>query len=420
MILSGKLRRLVTDAYFVGVLMLSTSAFVSVFVPIDSSAGAQGSPIFKFLWLSIYLISSVRLVRQRHKLATLIRSNKALVFMLLAFMATYFWSINRSLTLHGCALLIFPTLFVADFSLKYPPRRQLELVFTALSILVIMGIITDLIFPGFIPAEAAEGGAWHGVFGFKNMLGRVVCLFVVAGLSIPRRSPLVSLLIIVTGLGVEYLSKSVSSVGYTLFLIAVLAGWSILRWRPKPRLAAILTLGILGTCAVYYVSQHFDSVLASMNKDPHLTGRVDLWQGSIFYIEQRPLLGYGVGAFWGPDSQPARRIREAIHWDDAPHPHNAYIALTLDCGLVGLGAYFICLAVIARRALYYFNEGSGSYRRWPLTFLVFGSIYQFTESGIVGGNNLMWIIFASFAFSLPLNQRSMNAEESSPLNVVAA
>jgi O-antigen ligase len=394
-----------TDAYFVCVYALSTGAFASLFVDFQDAAGyAAGSPIFKVVWGLVYIITTLRLIARRDEVAILCRANKALISIVVLALTSVVWSTDSSVTLHLAATLLFTTLVALDLSMSYSIKRQLELLCVALTVIVTLSVIVEVFLPGIIPGSIGEGKAWHGVFPFKNNFGRVICLTVVACFALLGRSKFLQGLVFVSGITLSALSKSAGSIGYTVLLVGSVFLWPLLKWRPKPRAFAIVVLSIATLCAVYYVSQNFTQVLARADRDPHMTGRVDLWQLAIAYIPAKPLLGYGYAAFWTYDSQPARRIREAVHWDEAPHAHNAYIDLVLSLGALGIVIYFVAYFIVARDALRFFLHGTESYGKWPLSYLVFALLYQCTESGIVGGNNILWILFASLAFSLSLTR----------------
>jgi exopolysaccharide production protein ExoQ len=397
-----------TDAYFVCVYALSTGAFVSLFVDLGDESGA-GSPVLKLVWGLLYMVTILRLVGRRNEIAILCRANKILVSIVVLALTSVVWSIDKSATLHLGATLAFTTLFALDLSMSYSIKRQLELLCIALILIVTLSVIVEIFLPGVIPADAVEGG-WHGVFSFKNNFGRVICLTVVACFALFGRSKFLQWLVFMSGITLSALSKSAGSVGYMILLVGSILLWPLLKWRPKPRAFAIVVLSIAALCAVYYVSQNFTQVLAMADKDPHMTGRVDLWQAAIPYVQAKPLLGYGYAAFWTYDSQPARRIREMVHWDGAPHAHNAYIDLALNLGALGMLIYFVAYFIVARDAFRFFLNGTEGYRKWPLSYLAFVLLYQFTESGIIGGNNILWILFASLAFSLSLTKYQVTLE----------
>lgn len=71
-----------------------------------------------------------------------------------------------------------------------------------------------------------------------------------------------------------------------------------------------------------------------------LTGRTALWrQCSEFFLE-RPVLGYGYGAFWNEER--STEIIEEQGWPIS-HAHNAYFDIALESGLLGTAAYLLIL-----------------------------------------------------------------------------
>lgn len=414
------MRRLV-DAYFVCVYALSTSAFVSLFVDFDDTANySGGSPVLKVVWSLVYIITILRLIARRNEAAIACRANKPLISIVVLALTSVVWSIDRSATLHLGATLAFTTLVALDLSTTYSIKRQLELLCQALILLLALSVIAEVFFPGAIPVRVAEEGAWHGVFAFKNNFGRIICLTVVACLASLGRRLYLQCLVLVSGITLGVLSRSTSSVAYTILLVGSVLLWPLLKWRPKPRAFAIVALSIPALLTVYYVSQNFTHVLAMADKDPHMTGRVDLWQLAISDIRAKPILGYGYAAFWGYDSQPARRIREAVNWDAAPHAHNGYIDFALSLGALGIVSYLFVYFIVVKDAFSFFLNGTESYRKWPLSYLIFVLLYQCTESGIVGGNNILWILFASLAFSLSLSKEQLALETAPTMTTMAA
>jgi exopolysaccharide production protein ExoQ len=157
-----------------------------------------------------------------------------------------------------------------------------------------------------------------------------------------------------------------------------------------------------------------------VGKDPHLSKRTDLWELSLAAVRRNPALGYGFVAFWNEESQPAARIREELSWE-VPHAHNGYIEVALGLGMVGLVLCAIVYAGLSKRAFMFFMGGNESYRRWPLSFLATTILYQFTESTILNGNNINFLLFCCLAFSLSdREQKQHNTHELPSSSVLAA
>lgn len=103
-----------------------------------------------------------------------------------------------------------------------------------------------------------------------------------------------------------------------------------------------------------------------------LSGRVELWAELQHYIDARPALGYGFGAFWNPDN--LHQVQEVISWAPVV-AHNGYIDEVLATGLIGAA-----LCVVFWLAGVLFALGSARNLRddfaavvlcWTLLFLLF-------------------------------------------------
>jgi exopolysaccharide production protein ExoQ len=389
------------DAYTVLVLVLSTNAFLTLIVGADDSPQAtQGSPVMRVAWAIVYAITFARAVKQREMVGALLRANKPLVFLIVMTLASVLWSIDPGLTIHAAVILLFTTLFAIDLSIRYTLVRQMQLLCMALTLVVALSVFVELFLPGFVPGRASEETAWHGVFGAKNEFGRVVTLGVGAWLALPHRRRWSNPLVITIGVLLGVLARSAGAVGYLAMIVVFFLWLPVLKWKPKLRQVTIAASAIVVLLGASFVALNLNKVTAMIGRDPHFTGRTVLWEMSVADMQERPLLGYGYEAFWNKTSQPARIIREEANWE-APHSHNGYIDLTLGLGFIGLGLYAVIFWTITQRSYLFFMRGQEGYRKWPLIYLAFTGFYQLTESSIVAGDTIGWILYCCLAFSLP-------------------
>ena len=412
------------DVYTVCVLALSTSAFFPVLVSgNDPTDVAKGARPMQAAWALVFAITVVRLIRRRNQLMPLIRANKPLVSLVLLPFLSVLWSIDRSATLHAAVILALSALFGIDLSIRYTFVRQIRLICIALTLLIGVSVFLELFLPGFVPGSPNQGSAWHGVFGNKNQLARIADLGVAAYLAMPRQPKWAKGFSIASGALVGVLAQSPSAVGYLLIIVGLFIWLSVLKWRPKQRKIAIVASTFAVLLMLCFVAQNFARVTALIGKDPTMSRRTELWKMSLADIQERPLLGYGYGAFWDTTSWPARLIREEV-WKEAPHSHNGYIELGLALGLAGLGTYSLVLVTMAQRSYSFYMNGQRSGGKWPLIYLAIVSIYQLTESGVVSGDSIDWILFCCLAFSLPqvshdsVALRSMARREFAPTGAV--
>lgn len=405
MIISAKFVRRLHVLFVIVTLMISTGAFLSLFINFDvPSEASQGSGVLKVFWGIVYLVTAARVVARRKLITNALRANRPLAILVTLTFVSALWSIDPGATIHQSIGLLFGLLFAADISTTFSLKQQLQIVCIALVAVVTMSIVVQVAFPEFVPGSDLEGTAWHGVFARKNEFGRIVCVTATAILPLVWRSRWKTLSIIGIAGALTALSRSVSSMIYLAVVVGVTKGWSITLLPPRLRsliIACVLSTAGVATCVI---GANFNEITTMMGKDAHLTGRSDLWSNAMLAIADRPFLGYGFQAFWGVDSQPAKTVRQAAGWEDAPHAHNGYIDLTLSLGLVGLITYLTSVASGFRRATRYLLAGDDSYRRWPLSCLTLLSIYQISETTIMSGNAFFWLVFASLSISLAIEE----------------
>jgi exopolysaccharide production protein ExoQ len=410
----------VLAAYTVFVFALSTNAFLTVFVRGNDPADVtQGAPVMRAAWGAVYLLTFVGAIIRWRQVAATLHANSWLLFLILLAFVSALWSIDPGRTLHGAFLLLFTALYAIDLNIRFTMEKQLQFLCGACVLLVSLSIFVELAMPGFVPGPDFRDAAWHGVFKSKNTLGEVGTLGVAACLTLPLRSKLIRALAIVCGIFVQVLAHSVGSMICLAAIVGLFAWLPILKWRPKARkIALILTAGT-GLFAVCLACLNFAQATALTGHDTSMNRRSELWRLSLAYIDERPVLGYGFAAFWSKTSQPARRIREEVRWEDAPHSHNGYIEIALGLGLVGLVVYGLVIIGAVRRAYFFFMSGQENHKRWPLMYLAIVSLHQLSESSILSGGALVWILFCSVLFSLPQPEKEWVGSHVMPLGEFA-
>ena len=396
-------RKVLDDALTLLVLFLATGAFQGLVVdPTDPRAGTEGSPSMQIVWLVVYGAVALRLIPQYRKIMALVRANKCLLLLVLLAVMSVLWSEDPSLTLRRSIALLATTLFGIDFAVRYSVRDQLRLLYIVLGLVVSLGIAAQLLFPNLIPSLDFPPDAWHGVVGFKNDWARIIVLAMVAVLSRSRRSLGDFLLmgsLTLVAFALIALAKSVGGLVILMVMLLLFRVSGALRWRPRMLAAAGLATALVVLPMSYVLFQNFGKATAVVGRDPSLTGRVDIWQLAFSSIARNPIHGYGFSAFWDADSQAATRIREELHWS-TPHAHNGYIDMALGLGFAGLFLLNASWLISARRAFDCLKRGAEREAMWPLAYLTFFFLYQFTEGSLVSGNTIFWILYVAVSFSV--------------------
>lgn len=127
---------------------------------------------------------------------------------------------------------------------------------------------------------------------------------------------------------------AILSVGWILWHVASIRVWLI---------GGMVSLGLMATGLLFYeaiaVREADVSSLATMGRDEgqadptNLTGRWDIWGHVLPDVLERPLFGYGFGAYWHETRW--TEFERATGWP-LYHSHSTYFETVLGIGVVGL------------------------------------------------------------------------------------
>jgi exopolysaccharide production protein ExoQ len=402
-------RKFAAEVFYFCVLFLSSGA-MEAFTVGKNGADPQGSPIMKVLWGSIYLLVLLRLIPRYRELRELVFSNKCFVLLLLLCLYSVRWSAEPPVTLAKGIPLLLSAMVGLDFARRFTIFEQLRLIGMVLGLVLVMGVIAQVFFPGFVPnLDFEPGDAWNGIVTNKNTWARLIVLSGIALMSFPRptrQSKLAVAVLMLVVIALLVASRSAGGLLIMTIMLVVFAGVRALRW-PKPRLLLLgLALALVTVGTVTYVVQHADESARMIGKDANMTGRVPIWRACFVFIRKSPVWGYGYAAFWSPNSRPGRLVREAIQWDNLPHAHNGYVDLTLQLGGVGIALYLAAYLIGMKRAVLLVRRHTARELLWPLAFLCVIFLYQLDEASIVTPNQLIWILYSSVLFSLAIEEKS--------------
>ena len=176
-----------------------------------------------------------------------------------------------------------------------------------------------------------------------------------------------------------------------------------------PVIMAVRTGGAMGVAAVWLTltagaalvaATVFlpDLVFGAFGKDSTLTGRTDIWELVMLSIGERPVLGYGFGAYWfDPDHGPSAVIRDVLEWP-VPNAHNGWLETLLGFGYVGLALFAVHLATALTAALVRLPSQPDGY--WALPFLAIFLVSSLSESSIIQQNSMAWVLYVATAAKL--------------------
>lgn len=320
---------------------------------------------------------------------------------------SYFWSAAPQLTLRRGFSLLLSTLYSLLLVSRYSYYEVLRTLGAALAVIVITSLCVAWIFPQWGVMGSPHPGAWQGVLYHKNALGRtcVLALLVFWMLYRGQRGGVrcfwgaLMLMALVALIG----SRSATS-WITALILAIIGLWlqSVVK---LPRLlqpaAATLAMTLIFLTLVLLLGQ-LEKVLGFFGKDLTLTGRIPLWETLIPIALEKPLVGYGYGAFWQGAMGPSAPVWVSFSW--AQHAHNGYIDLWLETGLIGLllGLFLLAHLFIrtGKRAL---QRGSADFWGFAFLFSVFFALISSTEAVLLesGLSKALYWIMLSYIYFFP-------------------
>ncbi len=221
----------------------------------------------------------------------------------------------------------------------------------------------------------------------------MLCCYQLAPL-VSRRMRLVLLAFgILFGLNIVFVSPGRS--GYlALIVILVLIGGLYFGWRRLPIVAAAGAVLVAGAIAISPVLQErLGTSIWEITEFNPVYGMTSLgfrrvtFENSLELISERPVLGYGTGSFGAVYSEHVAAKFSDWRGDPATDPHNQYLFIAFENGLIGLIAFVAFLvSVFLTRGVSptYRWIGIGALLIWMLTSLFSSHFKTFPEGHLIG------------------------------------
>jgi exopolysaccharide production protein ExoQ len=335
--------------------------------------------------------------------------NMLLFILTASIVLSFIWSDVPYYTLLNVREVLIMTSFGLYFGTRFSLKEQVHLVAFSLLIGGILSTIFAIGFPTIgVHLVASDGhlGAWKGVYGHKNTLGSMMVLSAITFFALPKGTSSLyrwagfsfSIILIL-------LSTSKTALVISVLLTLIMVFYKNFRWQGKVSVIFIdIGVLILG-CVSVLISTYWVELLTGLGRNPTLTGRTQIWGVAVARIIERPLVGYGRGAFWAPNSPYAIEAGQAMGTAWIPwHAHNGLIDLALDVGLIGVAIFLIIYFISFAQALKRAYAPKSLEELWLLAYLTFLAMNNVTESLLLRLSNLYWVLFITVVFTM--NQKS--------------
>lgn len=354
----------------------------------------------RLVWLPVYGVTLLLVaMRPLAFLDTALRAWPLVALAVLGALST-FWSIDPDITSRRALALAMTTLFGLWLAARFDWKGLLTILAISFAILMAGSAIAGALVPGFGVMQEIHPGAWRGLWWEKNTLGAMMgwaVLAFVGAAAFDERRRFLWLAMVVPALALVLLSTSRTALLASFIAIAG-PGLIALARRDAASSAIAVMSGVVGVALGVLVLVIGPGVLLeALGRDATFTGRTDIWEALFRQIRERPLLGFGYGAFWLVELGPAHWVRLETSWP-VPTAHNGWIETALAMGLVGVAIAAIAYAGALASAVMRLFSGNETY--WALPFLVMWGVISFSESNLAEQNSLMWVMFTATAAKL--------------------
>lgn len=378
-------------------LFFYSGSLVEVLTP----DGAQSAPLVQALGLGLGLISGTNFLLRRGTTARQFHYFLPALAPIAFVVASMLWSIEPMLSARRIFGLLCSTAFALWLYERFPGRDLFSMISGATLLLVMVNVTVSLAIPaiGVHPPLDKFGdpsphvGAWRGLFYHKNDFGRLMAISTVI-LWIAHFRQKSWRRMTGTGLLVGYLGVVGSSSGQAAFLSVTIPMlvWALKILRPlsPDRRAMVIAVAVPTVIIISLFSQIVIAVvLELLGKDPSLTGRTEIWLGTLQAIQGNMLLGGGYGAGW---DLVAERLF-VLTGISVGHAHNGYLDLITDLGLLGLlitTLFYITILFMAIHA--YLFDLANETALLAVGISAFTLIGNWVASFLILHNSIYWVL----------------------------
>jgi exopolysaccharide production protein ExoQ len=386
-------------------------------VTLEASADQylDGSPLDRNVWIALFAIGIVVLIRRGRQVASLIQANGPLVVFLIYCAISTIWSDYPAVALkRWIKALGYVSMVLIVLTDPYPVAAIRRLLARVGFLLVSVSVLFIKYYPDL--GRKYHVGDWlpvyTGITTDKNALGMLCLIFGLGSVWIliglirnadrkRKTSVLIShCILLAMVLWLFWKANSMTSLSCFLIGTALLISTSF-RTIARNR-AAVQVLVVV--CLIFAYGALFlnvGGVLETMGRNPTLTGRTELWD-RLLPMVGNPLFGTGFESFWLGE-----RLETlwSIYWWQPNEAHNGYFEIYLTLGWIGvllLGVLiFAGYGTVTR--IVRTDPETGNLK---LAYFVCSLVYNFTETAF-RSISLIWIFFV-FAILVVPQSRTAN------------
>lgn len=310
------------------------------------------------------------------------------------------------------AYWLLGVLAAASIGVTLPPSRMLRILHTTFATFVVVSVLVSLLFPALglqANSRSESGFAWRGVFPGKNQFGEICAYALLFGLAVAGISRKWRVALMGVGWFALWKTNSQSAL--------VLAGAQVVYWLSVQRLrrlrlppwgkAGALAALLIALALVALVGKNL--LLALLGRDATLTGRSDIWAMWLARAMQHWLIGAGPSTFTMPGSTTTADLALAFQaYGSILTPHNMYIAVFGEVGIIGLVMMVIPLAFMLVAVPFLHNNEAGLTCGAVAMTMALGGMGETHEVFGIGLNMALLVMIYASAIGIRIIQRSQS------------
>ncbi len=407
--------RLLEYLFVLLVLVICLNGWRTIFVKTTGSPSSltEANLGFQVVSGALYLVAAAFLLAHAPRFIRLCRGNWPLLLLLGIIVASCVWSLYPTVSFRRATALLLTTGFGAYLAMRFSPESALKLVAWACCIAALASLVLVFVDPRVAVHQAGDihEGAWRGVFGHKNNMGRSMAFAVVTLAATAFIVGTAARLAALAGALVcgALLAMSLSRTGWVVAFFVVMAVPLFLVLQPNrfSRGIRIFAAGLGAIIALILIALGYRYGLALMGRDDTLSGRTRLWELAINSGMKHFALGAGYRAYWTEAGSMDVTAETSIGGASLGNGHNGYLDTWLEIGLLGFAAFLLVLATAARRIMRSLTLSPDPAIIWLAMILSYMAIYAWTEQILIQQSEITWVMLVATLFWLTPKRRKV-------------
>jgi O-antigen ligase len=376
------------------------------------SAGGErsaGNSLFQIIMIVFTLPGLIILIREKKFSCAFHKENIIITILVLYCLLSSLWSIDFSVSLRRSTSLLFAYLYCIYIVTRFSHESLKFIIARVLCIIIVANVIAATFFGG-VHLDDGHDGAWKGLAGHKNNLGRFASIGVIIffGIYIYYKN---KKHLIYTAIFLFVLLMTTSKTSFAACLLAVLSFYIVdylykgkfifLYYSKKIRWFFVLLFLVFSFVTLALI---FPLVFELLDRDFTFSGRTKIWNYALMLVEGQNYFGTGYKTFW-IDSMTWDFFYYNPYWGGeniTGNGHSGYLDIYLELGIVGGVIFIVLLLSYVYKIIKCIYLGSINILVFiSLPIFVFSMIYNVFETNYLSNRlDLLWFLFVIFYMSM--------------------